>query len=70
MGNRYLSFDLIEAANSVKLRESVYNDSYYKKFAEVPNTNIHALALTARKLVRLIDTLLRHRQLYSRQRSG
>ena len=35
-GNRYLRYYLVEAANSVKLRDDVYKSYYYKKYAEVP----------------------------------
>lgn len=70
-GNRHLRYYLVEAANSVKMREPVYHNYYYKKFAEVPkHQHKRALVLTARKLVRLIDTLLRNRQLYAPERSG
>jgi transposase len=70
-GNRHLRYYLIEAANSVKMREPVYKDYYNKKFAEVPkHQHKRALVLTARKLVRLVDTLLRNRQLYAPERSG
>ena len=70
-GNRYLRYYLVEAANSVKMREPVYNAFYYKKYAEVPkHQHKRALVLTARKLVRLVDVLLRNRQLYTPQRSG
>ena len=70
-GNRHLRYYLVEAANSVKLREPVYKDYYYKKYDEVPkHQHKRALVLTARKLVRLIDTLLRNRQLYAPERSG
>jgi len=70
-GNRYLRYYLIEAANSVKLREPIYKKYYYKKYAEVPkHQHKRALVLTARKLVRLVDTLLRNRQLYTPERSG
>jgi transposase len=70
-GNRHLRYYLIEAANSVKMREPVYKDYYNKKYAEVPkHQHKRALVLTARKLVRLVDTLLRNRQLYAPERSG
>ena len=35
-GNRYLRYYLVEVANSLKLREPVFKDYYYKKYAEVP----------------------------------
>lgn len=70
-GNHYLRYYLVEAANSVKLRESIYGAYYAKKFAEVPkHQHKRALVLTARKFVRLVDVLLRNHQLYTPQRSG
>lgn len=65
-GNRYLRYYLIEAANSVKNHVSTYNDFYYKKYDEV-KTHQHkrALALTSRKLIRLIFGLLNNNQLFS-----
>lgn len=68
-GNRYLRYYLIEAANSVKNHVPLYNDFYRKKFAEV-KTHQHkrALALTSRKLIRLIFGLLANNQLYSATR--
>jgi len=69
--NRYLRYYFVEAANSVKMREPVYKDYYYKKYAEVPkHQHKRALVLTARKLVRLVDVLLRNRQLYTPERSA
>ena len=68
-GNRYLRYYLIEAANSVKNHIPEYTDFYYKKYGEV-KTHQHkrALALTARKLIRLIFGLLDNDQLYSANR--
>jgi transposase len=70
-GNRYLRYYLVEAAGSVIRFEPEYRDFYLKKFAEV-KTHQHkrALALTARKLVRLIYGLLAKDQLYSPNRVG
>lgn len=69
-GNHYLRYYLVEAANSVKNREPVYNEYYYKKYNEVPkHKHKRALVLTARKLVRLVDVLLRNHQLYTPERS-
>ena len=69
-GNHYLRYYLVEAANSVKNREPTYNEYYYKKYDEVPkHKHKRALVLTARKLVRLVDVLLRNRQLYTLERS-
>lgn len=68
-GNRYLRYYLIEAANSVKNHVSAYNDFYYKKYDEV-KTHQHkrALALTSRKLIRLIFGLLNNNQLFSSEK--
>jgi len=65
-GNRYLRYYLIEAANSVRIHSPAYNEFYNKKFHEV-KTHQHkrALALTSRKLIRLIFGLLDKNQLYS-----
>ena len=65
-GNRYLRYYLIEAANSVKNHSPVFNEFYQKKYNEV-KTHQHkrALALTSRKLIRLIFGLLDKNQLYS-----
>lgn len=54
-GNKYLRYYLIEAANSVKNYLPEYKEFYYKKYGEA-TTHQHkrALALTSRKLVRLI----------------
>ena len=57
-GNRFLRYYLIEAANSVRLREQELPKHQHKR----------ALVLTARKLVRLVDALLRNDQLYTPQR--
>jgi Holliday junction resolvase-like predicted endonuclease len=65
-GNRYLRYYLVEAANSVKNHSAVYNDFYHKKFNEVKkHQHKRALALTSRKLIRLIFGLLDKNQLYS-----
>jgi len=70
-GNRYLRYYLIEAANSVKNHIPEYKDYYYKKYGEV-TTHQHkrALALTARKLIRLIFGLLTRNQIYSSDKVG
>jgi transposase len=69
-GNHYLRFYLVEAANLMRNREPVYNEYYHKKYDEVPKfKHKRALVLTARKLVRLVDVLLRNRQLYTPERS-
>lgn len=68
-GNRYLRYYLIEAAGSVIRHIPQYEEFYQKKFAEV-TTHQHkrALALTSRKLIRLIFGLLAKNQLYSSNR--
>ncbi|PRY71859.1 IS110 family transposase [Alkalibacterium olivapovliticus] len=65
-GNRYLRYYLIEATNSVRRHVPEYSDYYQKKYKEVPkHQHKRALALTARKFVRLVDKLLRDHQLYT-----
>jgi len=70
-GNKYLRYYLIEAANSVKNHVPEYRDFYNKKYGEV-TTHCHkrALALTSRKLVRLIFGLLTKNQIYSSSKVG
>lgn len=69
-GNHYLRYYLVEAANSVKRFEPVYHEFYQKKYDEVPKQkHKRALVLTARKLVRMVDVLLRNHQLYTPERS-
>ena len=64
-GNRYLKYYLIEAANSVRVHDPVFAEYYAKKKAEQEvYADKRALALTARKLVRLVDYLLRTNRLY------
>ena len=68
-GNRFLRYYLVEAANSVKNRDEEFGDYYRKKYKEVPkHQHKRALVLTARKLVRLVDVLLRNGQLYTPRR--
>ncbi|WP_279230380.1 IS110 family transposase [Thermohalobacter berrensis] len=68
-GNRYLRYYLVKAAISVKNHESGFNAYYHKKYHEVPkHQHKRALVLTARKLVRLVDALLRNDQIYSPKR--
>lgn len=65
-GNAYLRYYLIEAANSVKNHLPDYKAFYNKKYTEA-STHKHkrALALTSRKLIRLIYGLLDKNQLYT-----
>mgnify|MGYP000405334277 CR=1 FL=1 len=66
-GNRFLRYYLLEAANSVRRCDPEFRRYYDLKFHEV-NKHQHkrALALTARKLVRLIFRLLKDNRLYIR----
>jgi transposase len=69
-GNQYLRYYLVEAANSVQRNEPVYRQFYMKKYQEVPKyKHKRALVMTARKLIRLVDVLLRNHQLYTSERS-
>lgn len=64
-GNRYLRYYLVEAANSVRHHCPEYANYYAAKYAQTPkHPHQRALVLTARKLVRLIDALLRSQALY------
>lgn len=65
-GNRYLRYYMIEAAGSVIAHCPEYKTFYDKKYAEV-RTHQHkrALALTSRKLIRMLFGLLDKSQLYS-----
>lgn len=64
-GNRYLKYYLIEAANSVRVHDPVFAQYYAKKKAEPKEfADKRALALTARKLVRLVFYLLKTNRLY------
>lgn len=68
-GNRFLRYYLVEAANSVKNRDPEFGEYYRKKYKEVSkHQHKRALVLTARKLVRLVDALLRNDQLYTPRR--
>ncbi|MGQ9825656.1 MAG: IS110 family transposase [Desulfotomaculales bacterium] len=72
-GNSYLRYYLVQAANLVRQSEPEYRQFYARKYRE-SKTHHHrrALVLTARKLVRMVDALLRSNQLYmpQGQRSG
>ncbi len=64
-GNTYLRYYLVQAANSVRVHEPEYRAYYQVKYNEATkHHHKRALALTARKLVRLVDALLRDAQLY------
>lgn len=64
-GNRFLKYYLCEAAFSLVRCDKEYSNFYHLKYKEV-NKYQHkrALALTARKFVRLVFTLLKDNRLY------
>ena len=64
-GNRFLKYYLCEAAFSLVRCDKEYKDFYHLKYKEV-NRYQHkrALALTARKFVRLVFALLKDNRLY------
>ena len=64
-GNRFLRYYLLEAANSVRRCDSEFRRYYDLKYKEVNRfQHKRALALTARKLVRLVFRLLKDNRLY------
>lgn len=64
-GNKYLKYYFLEAANKVRMHDAEFKRFYQSKFKEVPkHQHKRALALTARKLVRLVYSLLYTNQLY------
>ncbi len=64
-GNTYLRYELVEAANSVRIHCPEYAQYERMKYTEsTKHAHKRALVLTARKLVRLVDALLRNDQLY------
>jgi transposase len=70
-GNPYLRYYLVEAANSVRQHCPEYRHYYLTKFAQSPkHSHQRALVLTARKLVRLVDALLRTGSVYRSPTSG
>ena len=65
-GNKYLRYYLIQAADKVRQYDSEYAEFYRKKYDEaLKHKHKRALVLTARKLVRLVFTLLTTKQLYT-----
>lgn len=64
-GNRFLKYYLCEATFSLIRCDKEYSDFYHLKYEEV-NKYQHkrALALTARKFVRLVFALLKDNRLY------
>jgi len=67
-GNKYLKYYLLEAANKVRMHDAEFAEYYRIKFREVhKHQHKRALALTARKLVRLVYSLLSTNRLYTPQ---
>lgn len=64
-GNAYLRYYMVEAANSVRLSTPEFGSYYNKKFSEATrHKHRRALVLTARKLVRLVHSMLRSGRIY------
>jgi len=64
-GNRFLRYYLLEAADSLRRCDSEYKRYYDLKYKEINRfQHKRALALTARKLVRLVFRLLKDNRLY------
>ena len=65
-GNRYLKYYLLEATNKVRLHDTEFDRYYRLKYREVPkHQHKRSLALTAKKLVRLVYSLLSNNRLYT-----
>jgi len=65
-GNKYLKYYLLETANQVRMHDAEFARFYRLKYREVPkHQHKRALALTARKLVRLVYSLLSTNRLYT-----
>lgn len=66
--NRYLRYYLVEAANALRVHNAEYKAYYTKKQQEVTkHQHKRAIVLTARKLVRLVYSLLKGNQNYNLQ---
>lgn len=64
-GNKYLRYYLVEAAALIRIHIREYNSYYQTKYNEVSRfQHKRALVLTARKLIRLIFSLLRDNRLF------
>lgn len=64
-GNAYLRYYMVEAANSVRFSCPEFGSYYHKKFHEATrHKHRRALVLTARKLVRLVHSMLRSGRIY------
>jgi len=63
-GNRYLRYYFLEAANKVRMHDHEFKRFYDLKYSQTPKTqHKRALALTVRKLVRLVYALLHSNRL-------
>lgn len=70
-GNKYLRYYLVEAANSLRIHNPVFKAYYAKKYAEVTkHQHKRALVLSARKLVRVVFSLLRSKKIYELPKQG
>ena len=70
-GNKHLRYYLLEAANLLRVHNKIYADYYASKLREVKShRHKRAVALTARKLVRLVFSLLKNQQLYQPSRES
>ncbi|MGA3394221.1 transposase, partial [Lactiplantibacillus pentosus] len=67
-GDNYLRYYLIEAAGSIIRYDDTMRTYYQKKYSEaIRSPRKRALALTARKLIRVIYTLLSRHQIYQKE---
>jgi len=64
-GNEFLRYYLVEGANSLRVHNEEYKTFYQRKYSEVTKyQHKRAVVLTARKLVRLVFSLLKTNCLY------
>jgi transposase len=64
-GNRYLRYHLVEGANSVRQHCPEFGSYYAIKYREATrHKHKRGVVLTARKLVRVVDSMLRSGQIY------
>lgn len=64
-GNKYLRYYFVEAAASMVLHNQGYRAYYQRKYTESKkHHHKRALVLTARKLVRLVFSMLKSKKLY------
>jgi len=69
-GNKYLRYYLVEAANSLRIHNEEYKAFYQKKYKEVRlHQHKRALVLSAKKLIRLVFSLLKTKQFYRQKRT-